>query len=1637
MGTGTKQKPGTKLWKRWAAVRMGALLLTVCLLAGSIPANGLTAAAAAVLEKEDAAAYEIYLADFLSQEPRLGSDLSLDMLHRRLNTAMDEESGFRESADAYLFLTDGGSLVFNSRQELYKQILLEILCRQAASGDTLEKARESCGTWRDTILEYAAMALDYGPDVLGSEGALRQMLASASVAELQNAFLASTVYGVVQEQGKTGSLEGILQDLGLNGRANREALEACLTKIDDAAYASGRTLRRAVEQTAGEFRLSGGGGSAASGAGSAFSSETASGIGLCVNLLLSTTQNMLEYTEKLAMYMALSEHREGTLEFLELMYRQTDDPSLMAAIRSVSDGIRAVSSGDVAQLAAELRYGTSLKMVSDILLNLVQQWAGAAGLLTGGTAILTDLLFRSGEIAELSRLLDAQIAVEDAVRAGLRYMINAYSGTYQQAVTLNTGAYMLYDTYEYGMELAVAYAEAVMDDAWISRIGNKLLEFFRRGVYGSRYVPREGSYSFKELAKAYEALITTGRSAFDSARLMYEEEHPGPSVSADIWENPPVFVTGIFMEKDPLILPLSGGENQAYFASASAVPANADNRRIRYESSDTAVVMTDEFGQLTPVAPGSAWITASTEEGQFTARRQVIVVLGQETADPSANLRLEDVPEEYYQENGDGVTLRKPVAVDLEGGGEAASYGENPVLWEDFNYRKERAVTSVPSHASCLVIPAYVNGHPVTELDFRESHQEQPAGALGEPRYWESYGSLPEGYAGQYALVIPDTVKRIADGCFERCQFMGGIRLGSQVESIGERAFADAQFLGAVAEAPEEEYKLASNSGEEAPVPAPTGTIVLPESIRSLGESAFEGADFYGSSLVVQADVETIPARCFAEVKDLDGGSILSPNLKRIEERAFYALTADTKTAAVASGQRAIVIPDTVESIGKEAFYNSEPGIHTAVQALPESLNELGEGAFSGVRLEDASFPAGLQEIPAGAFSGVQFEMGEAAVRLPDGLRKIGEEAFQGAEMTQVQLPDSLEEIGACAFEHCTAETVECFETEAPVPQKGKIQEYAFAGCQSLTSAQLPAGITEMGADIYLGCTALQNLAWPAGLYSLEPQTFSSEGGLYITLRGEAQAGEKGKLPDEALVCEPGCSIVYLELPGAFAGQLNLGAFRRMSERYYDLNHLAFDNSRRIQTLFVQGVVEETAPGEMVKDFADCIQKAVYALDADGNRICLYQRQPDSYTKVSRYCSEDSEAFQIEFPQESQLLTEQIFGEAITRSVRLNADGETAAALAGADIAVYSWYSEGEKTRALELEEFLEFEDLYLRQPNFQYYRIGVTVDGEERFSYPGSYQVIFDLPPEWDGSATAVYHIDKSGLITRLSGDFYNDGTTKEFRALSSDIGSFAVASMTHLSEEVQVSFSEERHQLLEAAHREAGEDPLEFPMEGGIISIVRPAEEESAEPEGSEAEENVSGTEDAEQAETAEESTEETGETGKVTVFRPAAEEEPAASEGDGTEGSVSETGEKQRSETEVLEIESTGKHIRLEIGLTDLEGRIPILSKKTDGSDRETGSGLLSFLPGGDKQQVETSLIRRSGESEEGSGGTVWYEAVLEDPGQYQLRLEESRGWIAWFSELPLPIKIGSALVALWILKKLLGGRKKKRAKARKAN
>ena len=319
-GKERKQKrSGHRTWP--AAGRLGAALaggLPVC---GSVPAEGLAAGTASVLEAESAAAYEIYLADFLSQDPRLRSDLSLEMLHRRLNTAMDEEFGFRESADAYLFLTDGGSLVFENRQNSTSRFFWKSCAgrRPAATpwkrpGKLRRLAGHHSGIRGDGAGLRPRCAWLGGDAAPGAGG--RQPGGTAE--------RFSGVYGVRRGAGTgEGRFPGRDSDrFGLGGRANQEALETCLSQIDDAAYASGKTLRRAVEKTAGGFRLSEAAGPRLPGAGRPFLRKPLPASASASTCCFSTTQNMLEYTEKMAMYMALSEHREGTLEFLELMYRQ-------------------------------------------------------------------------------------------------------------------------------------------------------------------------------------------------------------------------------------------------------------------------------------------------------------------------------------------------------------------------------------------------------------------------------------------------------------------------------------------------------------------------------------------------------------------------------------------------------------------------------------------------------------------------------------------------------------------------------------------------------------------------------------------------------------------------------------------------------------------------------------------------------------------------------------------------------------------------------------------------------------------------------------------------------------------------------------------------------------------------------------------------------------------------------------------------------------------------------------------------------------------------------------------------------------------------------------------------------------------
>lgn len=80
-------------------------------------------------------------------------------------------------------------------------------------------------------------------------------------------------------------------------------------------------------------------------------------------------------------------------------------------------------------------------------------------------------------------------------------------------------------------------------------------------------------------------------------------------------------VTGVTLPQSSL----SMYDNETYQLSASIQPSNASNKNVNWTSSNTNVLNVSDSGLVTPVAPGEATVTVTTEEGGFTSTCTIIV----------------------------------------------------------------------------------------------------------------------------------------------------------------------------------------------------------------------------------------------------------------------------------------------------------------------------------------------------------------------------------------------------------------------------------------------------------------------------------------------------------------------------------------------------------------------------------------------------------------------------------------------------------------------------------------------------------------------------------------------------------------------------------------------------------------------------------------------------------------------------------------------------------------------------------------------------------------------------------------------------------------------------------------------------
>ena len=279
---------------------------------------------------------------------------------------------------------------------------------------------------------------------------------------------------------------------------------------------------------------------------------------------------------------------------------------------------------------------------------------------------------------------------------------------------------------------------------------------------------------------------------------------------------------------------------------------------------------------------------------------------------------------------------------------------------------------------------------------------------------------------------------------------------GKKVTSIGEYAFRDCTSLT---------------------------SITIPDGVTSIGYGAFEGC----SNLTRISIPDSVTS---------------------IGESAFsycWSLTS-------------ISIPDSVTSIGYCAFYWCTR--LTSIN-IPDGVTSIGDSAFSYCKsLTSINIPNSVTSIGDGTF----FDCSSlTSISIPDGVTSIGDDAFRGCRsLSSINIPDSVTSIGWDAFDGCSSLTKTnytgtidkwteiyfgspfsnptCYSrnlyinnqlvTKANLTTATKISNYAFSGCTSLTSINIPDSVTNIGGGAFIGCSNLTSINIPDSITSIGNGTF-------------------------------------------------------------------------------------------------------------------------------------------------------------------------------------------------------------------------------------------------------------------------------------------------------------------------------------------------------------------------------------------------------------------------------------------------------------------------------------------------------------------------------------------------------------------
>ena len=249
-------------------------------------------------------------------------------------------------------------------------------------------------------------------------------------------------------------------------------------------------------------------------------------------------------------------------------------------------------------------------------------------------------------------------------------------------------------------------------------------------------------------------------------------------------------------------------------------------------------------------------------------------------------------------------------------------------------------------------------------------------------------------------------------------------------------------------------------------------SIIIPNGVNEIEDGAFYRCKSL-SSINIPDGVKSIS----------DGAFSMCTNLQTVNISNSSKLTTIGSTAFDdCSSLTSINIPDGVTSIGGDAFSGCT-NLQTVSISKSSKLSSIGEDAFGGCGLTSFLIPARVETVGKGAFGNCS-NIRKLSIYCKD-IYKWFE--YSGIKVEEIIIGNTVETIGPYAFDGFEVLKTLTFENNSSLKEIGQM---TFQNCSSLTSINIPDGVTSIGVDAFRGCSGLTSVTIPNSVTRISGSAF-------------------------------------------------------------------------------------------------------------------------------------------------------------------------------------------------------------------------------------------------------------------------------------------------------------------------------------------------------------------------------------------------------------------------------------------------------------------------------------------------------------------------------------------------------------------